>query len=61
LHDCLDAVGLVLVLEGLLYGLLPNFAKKLAEQVKMLPEPTLRVAGLVSVAAGVGVVWLVRR
>jgi uncharacterized protein YjeT (DUF2065 family) len=61
LHDFLDAVGLVLVLEGLLYGLLPNFAKKLAEQVKMLPEPTLRVAGLVSVAAGVGVVWLVRR
>ncbi|MBN9076725.1 MAG: hypothetical protein BGN87_14815 [Rhizobiales bacterium 65-79] len=61
MHDFLDAVGLVLVLEGLLYGLLPNFAKKLAEQVKMLPEPTLRVAGLVSVAAGVGVVWLVRR
>ena len=61
MHDFLDAVGLVLVLEGLLYGLLPTFAKKLAEQVKMLPEPTLRVAGLVSVAAGVGVVWLVRR
>ena len=61
MHDFLDAVGLVLVLEGILYGLLPNFAKKLAEQVKMLPEPTLRVAGLVSVAAGVGVVWLVRR
>jgi len=26
-----------------------------------VPEPTLRVAGLISVAAGVGIVWLVRR
>ena len=56
MHDFLDAVGLVLVLEGVFYGLLPNFAKKLADQVKAVPEPTLRVAGLVSVAAGVGVV-----
>ena len=61
MHDFLDAVGLVLVLEGLLYGLMPNVARKLAEQVKSVPEPTLRIAGLVSVAAGVGVVWLVRR
>jgi len=60
-HDFLDALGLVLVLEGVLYGLLPNFAKKLADQVKTVPEPTLRIAGLVSVAAGVGIVWLVRR
>jgi uncharacterized protein YjeT (DUF2065 family) len=60
-HDFLDAIGLVLVLEGVLYGLLPNFAKKLAAQVKTVPEPTLRIAGLVSVAVGVGIVWLVRR
>jgi uncharacterized protein YjeT (DUF2065 family) len=60
MHDFLDAIGLVLVLEGVLYGLLPNFARKLAEQVKTVPEPTLRIAGLVSVAVGVGIVWLVR-
>jgi uncharacterized protein YjeT (DUF2065 family) len=60
-HDFLDALGLVLVLEGVLYGLLPNVAKKLADQVKVVPEPTLRIAGLVAVAAGVGIVWLVRR
>lgn len=61
MHDFLDAIGLVLVLEGVFYGLLPNFARKLAEQVKAVPEPTLRIAGLISVAAGVGIVWLVRR
>lgn len=58
--DFLDALGLVLVLEGVLYGLLPNLAKKLAGQVVSLPEPTLRMAGLASVAVGVGIVWLVR-
>jgi uncharacterized protein YjeT (DUF2065 family) len=60
-HDFLDAIGLLLVLEGVFYGLVPNFARKLAEQVKTVPEPTLRIAGLISVAAGVGIVWLVRR
>jgi uncharacterized protein YjeT (DUF2065 family) len=49
------------VLEGVFYGLVPNFARKLAEQVKTVPEPTLRIAGLISVAAGIGIVWLVRR
>jgi uncharacterized protein YjeT (DUF2065 family) len=59
--DFLDAVGLVLVLEGVLYGLLPHLAKRLAARVVIVPEPMLRMAGLISVALGVGIVWLVRR
>jgi uncharacterized protein len=59
--DFLDALGLVLVLEGVLYGLLPHLAKRLAEQVTSVPEPVLRAAGLMSVTIGVGIVWLVRR
>jgi uncharacterized protein YjeT (DUF2065 family) len=59
--DFLDALGLVLVLEGVLYGLLPHLAKRLAGQVVSVPEPALRLAGLASVAIGVGIVWLVRR
>lgn len=58
--DFLDALGLVLVLEGVLYGLMPNVARRLAQQVVGLPEQTLRIAGLASVAVGVGIVWLVR-
>ena len=59
--DFLDALGLVLVLEGVLYGLVPHLAKRLADQVVGLPEPALRLAGLASVAIGVGIVWMVRR
>jgi uncharacterized protein YjeT (DUF2065 family) len=58
--DFLAAVGLVLVVEGLVYGGFPGLAKRLATEVLSMPENSLRVGGLVAIAAGVGVVWLVR-
>lgn len=60
MEDFLAAMGLVLVVEGLVYGGFPGLAKKLATEVLATPEQTLRVLGLCSIAAGVGVVWLVR-
>lgn len=53
-------MGLVLVVEGLVYGGFPALAKRLATEVLGMPENVLRVAGLASIAAGVGIVWLVR-
>ena len=58
--DFLAAIGLVLVVEGLVYGGFPGLAKKLATEVLAMPENVLRTLGLVSIAIGVGVVWLVR-
>jgi uncharacterized protein YjeT (DUF2065 family) len=58
--DFIAAVGLVLVVEGLVYGGFPLLAKRLASEVLATPENVLRVAGLASIAAGVGIVWLVR-
>jgi uncharacterized protein YjeT (DUF2065 family) len=58
--DFLVALGLVLVLEGLVYGGMPSLAKRLAEDVLKIPESTLRTGGLIAIAAGVGIVWLVR-
>ena len=60
MSDLLAAFGLVLVLEGLVYGGMPNFAKRLAAEVTAVPEGALRVGGLIAIAAGVGIVWLVR-
>jgi len=59
-QDFLAAIGLVLVVEGLVYGGFPALAKRLASEVLGTPENVLRVAGLCSIAAGVGIVWLVR-
>lgn len=58
--DFLAAIGLVLVLEGIVYGGFPGFARKLAAEMLSMPENLLRVGGLVAIAAGVGIVWLVR-
>jgi uncharacterized protein YjeT (DUF2065 family) len=59
-RDFLTAIGLVLVVEGVVYGGFPGLARKLAGEVLSMPENALRLAGLVAIAVGVGVVWLVR-
>jgi uncharacterized protein len=58
--DFLAALGLVMVFEGLVYGGFPGLAKRLAADVIDMPENRLRTIGLVVIAAGVAVVWLVR-
>lgn len=60
MSDFVAALGLVLVVEGLVYGGFPALAKRLATEVLGTPEHVLRIAGLASIAAGVCVVWLVR-
>ena len=60
MSDFLTAVGLVLVLEGLLYGGLPGLVKRMAADVIHIPEGVMRVVGLSVMAFGVFVVWLVR-
>ena len=60
MQDFLAAIGLVLVIEGLVYGGFPALARKLAAEVLSMPEHVLRIGGLAAIAAGVGIVWLVR-
>ena len=60
MSDFVAAIGLVLVVEGLVYGGFPGLAKRLATEVLGMSEQALRIAGLVAIAAGVGIVWLVR-
>ena len=60
MSDLLAAFGLVLVLEGVIYGGMPTLAKRLAAEVITIPEGVLRIGGLIAIAVGVGIVWLVR-
>jgi len=59
-HDFLAAMGLVLVVEGLVYGGFPNLARRLATQVLSMSENAMRMSGLIAIAFGVAIVWLVR-
>ncbi|WP_349357635.1 DUF2065 domain-containing protein [Stappia sp.] len=60
MSELLVALGLVLALEGTLYALAPGAMKTAIRQMLDLPDQTLRTAGLVALAAGVALVWLVR-
>jgi uncharacterized protein YjeT (DUF2065 family) len=61
LGDGLTALGLVLVLEGLVLAAAPDGVKRLWAQLITRPSGLLRGIGLAAMAAGVAVVWLVRR
>src|SRR5258708_36262322 len=54
------AIGLVLVIEGLLFAAFPRAAKRLAASALESPENSLRVAGIVSAVLGILLIWLVR-
>jgi uncharacterized protein len=54
------AIGLVLVIEGLLFAAFPAVAKRLAATALETPETSLRLAGLVSAVLGLALIWLVR-
>jgi uncharacterized protein YjeT (DUF2065 family) len=54
------ALGLVLVIEGLLFAAFPGFAKRLAASALESPETSLRIAGIVSAVLGVALIWLMR-
>jgi len=60
MSDLLVALGLVLVIEGLLWALAPGFGRRMLEVASLMPESSLRTAGSLAVAAGVFIVWLVR-
>jgi uncharacterized protein len=60
MSDFLAALGLVFVIEGLVFAAFPNQAKRAMASVMETPETTLRLIGLGSALIGVLVVWLVR-
>ena len=60
MSDFVAALGLVLVIEGLVWAAFPRGGTALLEVAAATPERSLRLGGLVAMAGGVGLVWLVR-
>jgi uncharacterized protein YjeT (DUF2065 family) len=54
------AIGLVFVIEGLVFAAFPGAAKRLAATALESPENSLRIAGIVSAVIGIVMIWLVR-
>ncbi len=60
MSDLVAALGLVLVIEGLLWAAFPSLTTRILKSVVETPEPALRLCGVLAIAIGVLIVWLVR-
>jgi uncharacterized protein YjeT (DUF2065 family) len=58
--DFLAALGLVFVIEGLIFAAFPEAAKRAMKSVLETPDVSLRLIGIGSAIAGVVMIWLVR-
>jgi uncharacterized protein len=60
LGDALTALGLVLVIEGLIFAAAPDSARRALTLMLTQPAALLRILGMVSMVAGLALVWVVR-
>ncbi len=59
-NDLLAAIALVLVFEGIIPFLNPGGLRKTLQQLLNMPDKTIRLIGLVSMIAGVLLLYFVR-
>ena len=60
MSEFIVALGLGLVIEGLVFAGFPHAAKRLAASAIESPEASLRIAGIASAVIGLVLIWLVR-
>lgn len=57
IETTLLALGLVLIVEGLVYALAPSLVEQLLEALRALPVTTRRNLGLAALSVGLILVW----
>jgi len=55
------AIGLLLVIEGLLYAMFPSAMKSMLNTMKDFPTPKLRSGGLIFALLGFIIVWYIKK
>jgi uncharacterized protein YjeT (DUF2065 family) len=60
MSDFVVALGLALVIEGLIFAAFSANAKRAMAAVLETPDATLRIVGIASAVIGLVLVWLVR-
>jgi hypothetical protein len=58
--DFLAALGLVFVIEGLVFAAFPEAARRAAKAMTQMPDQGLRLVGFLSAVLGLAILWLVR-
>ena len=52
------ALGLVLIIEGLVWALAPSLVERLLESLRALPEPVRRQIGALAIVSGLILLWI---
>jgi len=60
MYDLIVGLGLVLVIEGLLWALFPGMAIRLLAMASQMSEQSLRLSGLTAIGLGFLIVWAIR-
>lgn len=60
LATALLALGLVFVVEGLIYAIAPSIIEDLLDAMRRMPLDQRRVMGLGALALGVALVWIAK-
>jgi uncharacterized protein len=60
LHAIVQALGLVFVIEGLIYAVAPGAMRRMMAELPKLTDEQLRLAGVAALALGVLVAWLAK-
>ena len=59
--DFLIGLGILFVLEGLMFAASPAWMRRAMKSAVMTPDNILRMVGIASAVAGLLLIWLVRR
>lgn len=59
--DFLIAIGLVLMIEGLILAAFPNRVRDALETMRVTPDQQLRLVGLAAAIVGLALIWWMRR
>jgi len=59
--DFLIGVGILFVLEGVLFAASPAFMRRAMKSAMEMPDNILRAVGIASAVAGLLLIWLIRR
>ena len=60
MNEIATAVGLVLVIEGLLYAVAPGRLRRMMSVAQTMTDDQMRTGGMIAIALGVGIVWVGR-
>jgi uncharacterized protein len=60
LHAIVQALGLVFVIEGLIYAVAPGAMRRMMAELPKLSDEQIRIAGVAALALGVLVAWIAK-